>query len=163
MYIPWPLRPLNVYTGQNPRQHVVLIEIQLNACNNYLPQTAEPEFLNIQWRLKSWLFNKSGLFKGQSVQQGLQWLQLFVLLLKTILCKQLRKTLKSAKMINISILYLKSLETYLETLRSDFQPNCHFKMFKNSGSGVILHSLGWFISVYKLCTCKLCWYKLCYV
>jgi hypothetical protein len=48
--------------------------------------------------------------------------------------KQLRKTLKSAKMIYICILYLKSLETYLETLHSHFQPNCYFKMLKNSGS-----------------------------
>jgi hypothetical protein len=32
--------PLNVYTGQNPRQHVVLIEIQPNAYHNYLSQTA---------------------------------------------------------------------------------------------------------------------------
>jgi hypothetical protein len=31
----------------------------------------EPEFLNILWRLKSWLFEGSCLFKGQSVQQGL--------------------------------------------------------------------------------------------
>jgi hypothetical protein len=38
-------------------------------------------------------------------------------------------------MIYICILYLKYLETYLETLCSHFQPNCHFKMFKNSGSG----------------------------
>jgi hypothetical protein len=30
-----------VYTGQNPRQHVVLIEIQPNAYNNYLSQMAE--------------------------------------------------------------------------------------------------------------------------
>jgi hypothetical protein len=40
-------------------------------------------------------------------------------------------------MIYICILYLKSLETYLETLHSHFQPNCYFKMFKNSGSGLI--------------------------
>jgi hypothetical protein len=39
-------------------------------------------------------------------------------------------------MIYICILYLKSLETYLETLHSHFQPNCYFKMFKNSGSGL---------------------------
>jgi hypothetical protein len=38
-------------------------------------------------------------------------------------------------MIYICILYLKYLETYLETLHSHFQPNCYFKMFKNSGSG----------------------------
>ncbi len=30
----------------------------------------EPEFLNICWRLKSRLFKKSCLFKGQRVQQG---------------------------------------------------------------------------------------------
>ncbi len=59
----------------------------------------------------------------------------FVLLLKTILCEQLINTLKVAKMIYICILYLKYLETYLETLHSHFQPNCHFKMFKNSDSG----------------------------
>jgi hypothetical protein len=33
-------RALNVYTGQNPRQHAVLMEIQPNAYNKYLPQTA---------------------------------------------------------------------------------------------------------------------------
>jgi hypothetical protein len=37
-------------------------------------------------------------------------------------------------MIYFCILYLKYLDTYLETLHSHFQPNCHFKMFKNSGS-----------------------------
>ncbi len=40
----------------------------------------------------------------------------FVLLIKTILNKQLRKTLKSAKMIYICIFYLKSLETYVRQL-----------------------------------------------
>ncbi len=35
----------------------------------------EPEFLNIYWRLKSRLFEESCLFKGQSVQQGSQWLK----------------------------------------------------------------------------------------
>jgi hypothetical protein len=94
----------------------------------------EPEFLNIQWRLKSRLFNESCLFKGQSVQQGLQWLQHFLLLLKTILCKQSIITLKLSKIIYICIWYLKYLETFLETLHSHFQPSCHFKMFKNSGS-----------------------------
>ncbi len=94
----------------------------------------EPEFLNIQWRLKSRLFKESCLFKGQSVQQGLQWATTFLLLLKTILCKQPSITLNLAKMIYICILYLKYLETYLETLQSHFQPSCHFKMFKNSGS-----------------------------
>jgi hypothetical protein len=39
-------------------------------------------------------------------------------------------------MINICILYLKYLENYLETLHSHFQLNCHFKMFKNSGSDI---------------------------
>jgi hypothetical protein len=34
------IQSLNVYTGQNPRQHVVLIEILPNAYNNYLSQTA---------------------------------------------------------------------------------------------------------------------------
>ncbi len=96
-------------------------------------QCPELEFLNILEAEKS-TFQESCLFKGQSVQQGLQWLQLFVLLLMTIFCKQLRKTLKLAKMIYIFILYLKSLETYLETLHSHFQPYCHFKMFQNSGS-----------------------------
>jgi hypothetical protein len=33
-------RPLNVYTRQKPRRHVVFIEIQPNAYNNYLSQTA---------------------------------------------------------------------------------------------------------------------------
>jgi hypothetical protein len=34
------VQPLKVYTGQSPRQRVVLIEIQPNAYNNYLSQTA---------------------------------------------------------------------------------------------------------------------------
>jgi hypothetical protein len=34
------LIPLNVYTGQNPRRPVVLIEIEPNAYKNYLSQTA---------------------------------------------------------------------------------------------------------------------------
>ncbi len=63
----------------------------------------EPEFLNIQWRLKSRLFNESCLFKGQSVQQDLQWLQHFLLLLKTTLCKQSIITLKLSKIIYICI------------------------------------------------------------
>jgi hypothetical protein len=48
-----------------------------------------------------------------------------------------KKNIKLAKMIYICMLYLKSLETYISylvTLHSHFQPNCHFKMFKNSGS-----------------------------
>ncbi len=60
----------------------------------------------------------------------------FVLLLKVILCKQLGNTLKLAKIIYICILYLKYLETYLETLHSHFQPNCHLKRLKNLGSVV---------------------------
>ncbi len=32
--------PLNVYTGQKPRRPVVFIEIEPNAYNNYLSQTA---------------------------------------------------------------------------------------------------------------------------
>ncbi len=96
-------------------------------------QCPELEFLNILEAEKT-TFQESCLFKGESVQQGLQWLQLFMLLLKIILYKQLRKTSKLAKIIYILILYLKSLETYLETLHSHFQLYCHFKMFKNSGS-----------------------------
>ncbi len=37
-------------------------------------------------------------------------------------------------MIYICILYWKYPQTSLETLYSHFQPNCHFKMFKNLGS-----------------------------
>jgi hypothetical protein len=37
-------------------------------------------------------------------------------------------------MIYNCILNFKYLETYLETSHSHFQPNCHFIMFKNSGS-----------------------------
>ncbi len=37
-----------MYTGQNPRQHVVLIEIQPNAYNNYLSETAGV-ILTILW------------------------------------------------------------------------------------------------------------------
>jgi hypothetical protein len=48
---------------------------------------AEPESLNIYWRLKSRLFEESCLFKGQSVHQGSQWLQFCVCnILKTFLC-----------------------------------------------------------------------------
>jgi hypothetical protein len=42
-------------------------------------------------------------------------------------------------MIYICVLYLKYLETYLETLHSHFQPNCHFKVFKNSGSACYIY------------------------
>jgi hypothetical protein len=97
----------------------------------------EPEFLNILWRLKSQLFKASCLFKGQSVHQGLQ---LFVLLLNTILCIQFFLTVNIKitvdKMIYICIWYWKYSQTYLGTgtLHSHFQLNCHFKMFKNSGS-----------------------------
>jgi hypothetical protein len=38
----------------------------------------------------------------------------------------------------IWILCGKYPQEYLETLHSHFQPNCHFKMFKNSGSGMLL-------------------------
>jgi hypothetical protein len=51
-------------------------------------------------------------------------------------------------MIYICILYLIYLETFLETLHSHFQPNCHFKMFKNSGSAYFcrrdtVHTVHW--------------------
>ncbi len=50
---------------------------------------SEPEFLNTYWRLKSRLFEESCLSKGQSVQQGSQWLQFCVCnILKTFLCYQ---------------------------------------------------------------------------
>jgi hypothetical protein len=41
------VKPLNVYPGQNSRRHVFLIEIQPNAYNIYLSQTAEPDPLVI--------------------------------------------------------------------------------------------------------------------
>ncbi len=44
----------------------------------------EPEFLNICWRLKSPLFKKSCLFKGQRVQQGSNREHLFVLMKKIL-------------------------------------------------------------------------------
>jgi hypothetical protein len=97
----------------------------------------EPEFLNIQWGLKSRLFEASCLFKGQSVQQGLHWLQLFVLLIKTFV-KTVQKTLKlDQKWSTFAFCIEKKYpQAYLEALHSHFQPNCHFKMFKNSGSGI---------------------------
>ncbi len=107
---------------QHQHTHNILYDFQ--RCSAV--ERIEPEFLNIQWRLKSRLFKESCLFKGQSVQQGLQWLQLF--------CVASKDYFVLAKMIYICILYLKYLETYLETLHSHFQPNFHFKMFKNSGS-----------------------------
>jgi hypothetical protein len=42
-------RALNVYTGQNPRQPVVLIEIQPNAYNNYLSQMAGINLHSLGW------------------------------------------------------------------------------------------------------------------
>jgi hypothetical protein len=74
-------------------------------------------------------------FQRSECTAGLTVATTFLLLLKTILCKQPNITLNLAKLIYICILYLKYLETYLETLHSHFQPSCHFKMFKNSGSG----------------------------
>jgi hypothetical protein len=49
----------------------------------------EPEFLNIQ----SQLFKESCLFKGQSVQQGLQWLQLFCVASKDYFVKTVKKNI----------------------------------------------------------------------
>jgi hypothetical protein len=34
------------------------------------------------------------------------------------------------------ILHRKHLQTYLEALKSNFQPSRHLKIFKNSGSGI---------------------------
>ncbi len=64
----------------------VVVTFYVCTVHSTVPYTRpEPEFLNIQWRPKSQLFEESCLFKGQSVQQGSQ---LFVLLVKTILCEQ---------------------------------------------------------------------------
>ncbi len=52
---------------------------------------SELKFLYIQLGLKSRLFEESCLFKGQRVQQDLQWLQLFVLLIMNALRKLFRK------------------------------------------------------------------------
>jgi hypothetical protein len=49
--------------------------------------TYRAQILKHSMEAKKSTFQAGLLFKGQSVQQGLQWLQLFVLLLKTILCK----------------------------------------------------------------------------
>ncbi len=57
---------------------------------------------------------------------------------KECFVKTVQKTLKLDQMIYICILYWKFPQAYLETLHSHFQPNCHFKMFKNSGSDCIL-------------------------
>ncbi len=51
----------------------------------------EPEFLNIQWRLKSQLFNESCLFQGQSVQQDLQ---LFCVASEDYFVKTIKKDIK---------------------------------------------------------------------
>ncbi len=60
--ISWVIRPLNVYTGQNPRQPVVLIEIQPNVYSNYLSQTAGVNLHSLGWFIsvywKSYLWHK---------------------------------------------------------------------------------------------------------
>ncbi len=45
------LKALNVYTSQNPRRHVVFIEIQPNAYYKYMSQTAEPVVRVTIWRI----------------------------------------------------------------------------------------------------------------
>jgi hypothetical protein len=44
-----------VDTGQNPRRHVVLIEIQPNAYNKYLSRTAEPVLRDLKARSPGFL------------------------------------------------------------------------------------------------------------
>jgi hypothetical protein len=66
--------------------------------------------------LKHSMESEKSTFQRSECASGLTVDTAFLLLLKTILCKQLRKTLKLAQMIYICILYLKYLETYLETL-----------------------------------------------
>jgi hypothetical protein len=68
-------------------------------------KSPEPEFLNIQWRLKSRLFQESCLFKGHNVQQGLQWLQFFVLCFKDYYVETVWKNTKLDKMTLHLILY----------------------------------------------------------
>ncbi len=59
---------------------------------------SEPEFLNIYWRLRSRLFEENCLFKGQSVQQGSQWLQFFCVVLSRLFnVNSLKKTKKQVK------------------------------------------------------------------
>ncbi len=66
-------------------------------------------------------------FQRSKWTQGPQKLKFFVLIVKNILCSQLRP--------NICILYIETIRRpLLEVLHSHFQPNCHFKMFKNTGS-----------------------------
>jgi hypothetical protein len=63
-YIPWSSETA-VHWGQYQNLH-----------------SPEPEFFNIYRRLKRRRFEESCLFKGQSVQQGSQWQQFFVLYFK---------------------------------------------------------------------------------
>ncbi len=95
----------------------------------------EPEFLNVYWRLKSRLFEKSCLFKGQRVQQSLSGSHfLWVYFNNYFVWKDNEQILTSLNDWTYIYLYWKYTQNYLETLYSHFQPSCHFKVFKNSGS-----------------------------
>jgi hypothetical protein len=84
----------------------------------------EPEFLIIYWRLKSRLFKKSCLFKGQWVQQGSN--SFCALMEKSIFCK-LNKRMRAVQIIRPAY--------YIENvIRVIWNPSFHFKVFKKSGS-----------------------------
>ncbi len=68
------------YVDNSKHKVIELVHTRIEFLENvsaklYIPTElsvyTEPEFLNIYWRLKSRLFVKSCLFKGQRVQQGL--------------------------------------------------------------------------------------------
>ncbi len=90
-------KPANLQFVQIERMFFFLLYERYRRCQKPVTERIagvkepEPEFLNIHWMLKSQLFKESCLFKGQSVQQGLQWLgcNFFMLIVKSILCKQL--------------------------------------------------------------------------
>jgi hypothetical protein len=59
-------------------EHTLLVGKEMTTsthCSNNRYLFSEPEFLDIYWRLKSQLFEKTRLFKGQGVQQGSFWQQ----------------------------------------------------------------------------------------
>ncbi len=56
----------NSGSGQNPRRHVVLIEIEPNAYNIYLSQTAEPVVIVAIWRINREVVHGQSAVSGEA-------------------------------------------------------------------------------------------------
>jgi hypothetical protein len=98
-------------------------------------QNTEPEFLNIYCRLKSRLFEKSSLFKGQRVQQGSYRLQFLYADRKMLFRVNFTKIENWSKCLYILILSEEILRKLNCNPALTLSAELHFKMLKNSGSG----------------------------